>query len=184
MSHPWHDLPNNPDTAHEWFNAVVEIPKGSKVKYELDKPTGLLRVDRMLYSSVVYPANYGFIPRSYCGDGDPLDVLILCQEPVAPLTIMRVRAIGVMAMADEGDEDTKVIAVHVDDPAFSDYNDISEVPKHAFVEIQRFFKDYKVLEHKTVVVEGFQGQEAALKAVIESLALYRTEEQNLRGWTS
>ena len=98
--HPWHDLPNNPDTAHEGFNAIIEIPKGSKIKYELDKPTGLLRVDRILYSSVIYPANYGFIPRTYCGDGDPLDVLVLGNEPVVPLVIMQARAIGVMQPKD------------------------------------------------------------------------------------
>ena len=102
MSHPWHALPNNPDSAHEGFNVVIEIPRGSKVKYELDKPTGLLRVDRILYSSVVYPANYGFIPRSYCEDGDPLDVLVLGYEAVVPMSIMVARAIGVMEMKEGG----------------------------------------------------------------------------------
>src|SRR5262245_30521069 len=108
MAHPWHDLPNNPDTADEYFNVVIEIPRGSKVKYELDKPTGLLKVDRVLYSSVIYPANYGFLPRSFCGDGDPLDVLVLGHEPVQPLAIMTARAIGVMHMLDDDKDDDKI----------------------------------------------------------------------------
>jgi len=182
MSHPWHDLPNHAEEAAESFNVVIEIPKGSKVKYELDKPSGLLRVDRILYSSVVYPANYGFLPRSYCGDGDPLDVLVLGNEPVVPLSIMQARAIGMMAMADEGAEDTKIIAVHISDPAFCDFTDISELPKHTIREIERFFLDYKILEDKDVEVERFQGSEMALKAVIAGFELYRREENKLRGW--
>jgi len=182
MSHPWHDLPNNPDTAHESFNVVIEIPKGSKVKYELDKPTGLLRVDRILYSSVIYPANYGFLPRSYCPDGDPLDVLVLGNEPVQPLSIMRARAIGLMPMADEGAEDTKIIAVHINDPAFNQLTDISQLPDHTLSEIKRFFLDYKVLERKEVTVEAMQGSAAAVQAVRDAFALYRKEENALRGW--
>ena len=182
MAHPWHDLPNNPDHAPEWFNVVIEIPKGSKVKYELDKPTGLLRVDRVLYSSVVYPANYGFLPRSYCGDKDPLDVLVLGSEPVQPLSIMRVRAIGVMHMRDQGEEDDKIIAVHVHDPAFNAYTDIAELPAHVFREIQRFFEDYKSLEDKQVVVENWGNAPRALEVVLESFRLYRSEENRLRGW--
>jgi inorganic pyrophosphatase len=182
MAHPWHDLPNNPDTAHEFFNVVIEIPKGSKVKYELDKPSGLLRVDRILYSSVIYPANYGFLPRSFCDDGDPLDVLVLGNEPVQPMTIMEARAIGVMEMADEGAEDTKIIAVHISDPAFHEYTDIEQLPTHIFREIQRFFVDYKALEHKKVTVEELAGPEKALQAVKESFAYYRREESRLRGW--
>ena len=182
MAHPWHDLPNNPDTAHEWFNVVIEIPRGSKVKYELDKPTGLLRVDRVLYSSVIYPANYGFIPRSYCEDKDPLDVLVLGQEPVVPLCIMQARAIGLMHMRDEGEGDDKIIAVHVNDPSFADFTDISQLPKHRFLEIRRFFEDYKILEEKEVEVDAFQGADKALEAVKESLAFYRREEHRLRGW--
>jgi len=182
MAHPWHDLPNHPDTAHEAFNSVIEIPKGSKVKYELDKPSGLLRVDRILYSSVIYPANYGFIPRSYCDDGDPLDVLVLGNEPVVRLTIVRARAIGVMQMVDEGQADDKIIAVHINDPAFSDYTDVSQLPQHTFREIQRFFVDYKVLEHKNVVVEDIRGAELAQTVLLEALRLYRQEETRLRGW--
>ncbi|MBN4050220.1 inorganic diphosphatase [Desulfobulbus sp. AH-315-M07] len=182
MAHAWHDLPNNPDTADDWFNVVIEIPRGSRVKYELDKPTGLLRVDRILYSSVVYPANYGFLPRSYCDDGDPLDVLVLGYEQVVPLAIMQVRAIGMMRMADEGEQDDKVVAVHVHDPSFNEYTDISQLPKHLFREIERFFKDYKILENKSVEIEEFLNAEQALVVVRESFAMYRREESKLRGW--
>lgn len=182
MAHPWHDLPNNPDHASEWFNVVIEIPRGSKVKYELDKPTGLLRVDRVLYSSVVYPANYGFLPRSYCDDKDPLDVLVLGHEPVQPLSIMQVRAIGVMHMKDEGEGDDKIIAVHIHDPAFNGYRDIAELPAHLFREMQRFFEDYKTLEDKQVVVENWGNAAEALDCVVSSFELYRAEENRLRGW--
>lgn len=181
-AHPWHDLPNNPETANTHFNVVIEIPRGSRLKYELDKPSGLLRVDRVLYSSVIYPANYGFLPRSYCEDGDPLDVLVLGYEPVQPLSIMQVRAIGMMRMLDEGERDDKIIAVHVHDPSFNEYTDINELPKHLAREIERFFEDYKVLEKKAVEVDSFLGAPEALEAVRESFLLYRREENRLRGW--
>ncbi|MEM9694835.1 MAG: inorganic diphosphatase [Myxococcota bacterium] len=180
--HPWHDLPNNPDTADEFFSVVIEIPRGSKLKYELDKPTGLLRVDRVLFSSVIYPANYGFLPRTYCEDNDPLDVLVLGTEPVQPLSIMTARAIGMMCMQDEGERDDKIIAVHTNDPSFDDYRDISELPNHLARELQRFFEDYKALERKTVEVSEFLGAEPAVAAVREAFALYRKEENRLRGW--
>jgi len=182
MAHPWHDLPNNPDTAGECFNVVIEIPRGSTVKYELDKPTGLLRVDRVLYSAVHYPANYGFLPRSYCDDNDPLDVLVLGHEPVQALSIMQARAIGVMHMRDEDEGDDKIIAVHVHDPAFNSYTDLDQLPAHVFEQIQRFFEDYKTLEGGHVVVEGWGNADKALKVVVESFALYRKEENKLRGW--
>ncbi|MBU0553908.1 inorganic diphosphatase [Myxococcota bacterium] len=182
MAHPWHDLPNNIDTIQEGINVVIEISKGSKVKYELDKPSGQLRVDRILYSSVMYPASYGFLPRSYCEDGDPLDVLVLCNEPVAPLSILRARPIGVMHMADEGKMDDKIIAVLLNDPAFADYHDVSELPSHTLREIQRFFEDYKTLEHKTVVVEEIRGRDEAIEAISDALKFYRREEDRLRGW--
>ncbi len=182
MAHPWHDLPNNADTIDQGFNAVIEIPKGSKVKYELDKPSGQLRVDRILYSSVMYPTSYGFLPRTYCDDGDPLDVLVLCNESVMPLAIVRARAIGVMHMADEGKADDKIIAVLIDDPAFNEYSDVDQLPKHTLLEIQRFFEDYKALEQKSVVVEGMKGRDEALQVIDEALRLYRREENKLRGW--
>ncbi len=181
-AHPWHDLPNNPDTADESFNVVIEIPRGSNVKYELDKPTGMLRVDRILYSSVIYPANYGFIPRSYCGDGDPLDVLVLGYEPVVPMAIMEARAIGVMHMEDDGELDDKIIAVHVNDPSFNEFTDIEQLPKHLFMQIERFFLDYKTLEKKEVKIGRFSGQAKGLEVVRESFRLYRKEESRLRGW--
>jgi len=182
MAHPWHDLPNPIETCDRWFNCVIEIPRGSKIKYELDKPSGMLRVDRMLYSSVIYPANYGFIPRSYCDDGDPLDVLVLCQESVVPMALMQARPIGVMRMTDDGKMDDKIVAVHVSDPAYNEYTNIEQLPSHVMREIQRFFHDYKTLEHKEVVVDQIQGRDAAVKVVREALQLYREEETRLRGW--
>jgi inorganic pyrophosphatase len=180
--HPWHDLPNNPDTVGEGFSAIIEIPKGSKIKYELDKPTGLLRVDRILYSSVIYPANYGFIPRTYCEDDDPLDVLVLGNEPVVPLAIMKARAIGVMHMRDQGQADDKIVAVHVNDPAFSSYRDIGELPRHIAKEMRRFFEDYKALEDKSVEVAEMEGAAKAHRVLLEAFALYRKEELKLRGF--
>lgn len=138
-SHPWHDLEIGSDAPH-LLNAVIEIPRGSKVKYELDKKSGLLYVDRVLYSSVVYPHNYGFIPRTYCPDHDPLDVLVLMQEPVVPFSFLRCRPIGVMQMVDQGEQDDKIIAVHADDPEFKDFEDISQLPQHRLAEIRRFFE--------------------------------------------
>jgi inorganic pyrophosphatase len=123
--HAWHDVELGEDTAQE-FVAVIEIPKGSKVKYELDKVTGLLRVDRVLHSAVHYPANYGFLPRTFCGDGDPLDVLVLGQEPVTPLCLLRARAIGVMTMTDDKGVDDKIIAIHIDDPEYAHYREAAE----------------------------------------------------------
>src|ERR1700760_3613020 len=140
--HPWHDVELG-NEAPKIVNAVIEIPKGSKIKYELDKPSGLIKVDRVLFSSVHYPANYGFIPRTYCGDHDPLDVLVLGQEKVVPLAIMRAKIIGVMRMQDQGESDDKLIAVHADDPEYAPYKSINDLPKHRMMEVQRFFEDYK-----------------------------------------
>lgn len=182
MAHPWHDLPISLEQCHQRFNVVIEIPKGSKVKYELDKPSGLLRVDRILYSSVIYPSNYGFVPRTFCDDGDPLDVLVLGNEPVMPLTIMEARAIGVMHMLDGGKMDDKLIAVHIHDPAFVDYSDIAQLPRHIVREISRFFEDYKALENKIVEVEDFAGVDVANRVLRDAIHLYRSEEQRIRGW--
>ncbi|KAI8467331.1 MAG: inorganic pyrophosphatase [Monoraphidium minutum] len=171
-SHPWHDLSpgvNAPDIV----NAVIEIPRGSKVKYELDKDTGLCYVDRILYSSVVYPHNYGFIPKTLCEDGDPLDVLVLMQESVVPMCFLRAKPIGVMQMLDQGEQDDKVIAVHADDPEFKHFTDISQLPTHRLAEIRRFFEDYKKNEHKEVKVDDILGAEEAKAIVIESLNMYQ-----------
>jgi inorganic pyrophosphatase len=171
--HPWHDIEVDESAIGEALPVVIEIPAGSKNKYELDKRSGMLKLDRVLYSSVVYPANYGFIPRSYCDDGDPLDVLVLGQEPVHPLTIVYVRPIGVMHMRDQGKADDKVLAVHANDPAVHHIRSLDEAPPHAMTEIRRFFIDYKVLEEKTVEVEPFEGRERALEVIRQALVDYR-----------
>jgi inorganic pyrophosphatase len=177
--HPWHDVPLS-DDPDDWFPVFIEIPKGSKVKYELDKPTGLLRVDRILYSAVHYPANYGFIPRTYCADGDPLDVLVLCQEDVAPGVILRAHAIGVMRMRDEKGQDDKIIATHYDDPDVSGLRDVSDLPAHRLRELRRFFLDYKTLEGKEVVVEQPLGVDEARRIVREAIEVYARDEKLLR----
>ncbi len=171
--HAWHDIYVDDHLIATAFPVVIEVPMGSKNKYELDKETGLLRLDRVLYSAVHYPANYGFIPRTFCEDGDPLDVLVLGQEPVTPLTMMDARAIGVMRMRDEKGLDDKIIAVNTRDPAFADYTDHGQLPGYILREIRRFFEDYKVLEHKQVVVEDFMGPADAFRIVQDALDMYR-----------
>lgn len=177
--HPWHDIPLSDDPA-VWFPAFIEIRRGSNVKYELDKPTGLLKVDRVLYSAVFYPANYGFVPQTYCPDGDPIDVLVLGQEAVGPYVLMRARAIGVMRMIDDKGQDDKLIAVHVDDPDYKEYRNIRELPKHRLMEVQRFFLDYKVLEGKRVEVETPHGPAEALAILREAIAAYARQREQLR----
>lgn len=170
-AHPWHDLEIGPQ-APAIFNCVIEIGKGSKVKYELDKKSGLIKVDRILYSSVVYPHNYGFIPRTLCEDEDPIDVLVIMQEPVLPGCFLRARAIGLMPMIDQGEKDDKIIAVCADDPEYRDFKDIKELPPHRLAEIRRFFEDYKKNENKSVAVDEFLGHEAAIAAIGHSMDLY------------
>lgn len=170
--HPWHDVPIGPGAPEE-VQALIEIPKGSKVKYELDKGTGLIRVDRILYSSVMYPANYGFIPQSLGDDGDPLDVLVLMQEPVSPLSIVRARPIGIMTMLDQGQKDEKIICVHLDDPEYRVYGNIDELSPHRLEELKRFFQDYKVLERKEVRVQEFGGPREAVEAIRDAMDSYR-----------
>lgn len=152
MVHPWHDLKPS-DKLPEEFDAVIEIPLGSNVKYELDKPSGLLKVNRILYSAVYYPANYGFIPQTLAEDGDPLDVLVLCQEPVVPLALIHARAVGLMTMVDSGTMDHKIVAVATQDPEFNGYTEANQIPAHYLLMLRRFFQDYKQLEHKAVEVE-------------------------------
>ncbi len=171
--HAWNDIYIDEKVIESGFPVVIEVPKGSSNKYELDKETGFLRLDRVLHSAVHYPANYGFIPRTFCDDGDPLDVLVLSQEPVFPLTIVMARAIGVMRMRDDKGIDDKILAVNTTDPAFEEYKSHTQLPGHALRQIRRFFQDYKVLEHKEVIVEDFMGPEDALNIINESLDLYR-----------
>lgn len=172
VSNPWHNVTPGNDVPNI-VNSVIEIPKGSKAKYELDKKSGLLKLDRVLFSSVHYPANYGFIPQSYCADKDPLDILVICSIEVDPLCIIESKVIGVMRMIDNNEEDDKIIAVANNDMAVNYVNDISELPPHTIVELKRFFEDYKKLEHKEVVVENFLGKKEAYKSVEESIILYR-----------
>ncbi len=170
--HPWHDIPVDLADIETHLPVIIEIPSGSKNKYELDKATGILKLDRVLYSSVHYPANYGFIPRSYCDDGDPLDVLVLGQEPVHPLTMVFARPIGVMHMRDQGRADDKILAVNANDPSVSHIHELAEAPPHTMLEIHRFFLDYKVLEEKEVVVDPFKGRETALAVIRQALKDY------------
>lgn len=174
MAHPWHDIELPPDKElDQQFPAVIEIPAGSKVKYELDKRTGMIKVDRILFSSVHYPANYGIIPRTYAEDGDPLDVLVLGQGPVVPLSIMQARAIGGFRMRDEAGLDDKIICVHVHDPAYRDYEEMEQLPEHMITEIMHFFEDYKTLEGKETSVGERIGRSSAVKVVQDCAARYR-----------
>jgi inorganic pyrophosphatase len=179
MFHPWHDVTPGEHLPHE-FNALVEIPMGSSVKYELDKRTGLLRLDRVLYSAVYYPANYGFIPQTFAEDDDPLDVLVLCQEAVAPMTLVTARAIGLMTMLDGGKPDHKILAVALGDPEFNSYRDAAELPSHRLSMLRRFFQDYKLLEGKQVEVDEIQA--AALSMPIIEDALQRYSKLRRRGF--
>ncbi|MBQ9520458.1 MAG: inorganic diphosphatase [Acholeplasmatales bacterium] len=167
----WHDIDNDRITKDE-FIACIEIPKGSKKKYELDKETGLIILDRILYTSTHYPANYGFIPRTYSQDRDPLDVLVLCDEAFDPLVLVRAKAIGVVKMIDDDDIDEKIIAVCINDPSMNVYNDISELPEHKFEEIRHFFTVYKQLENKHTTVYDVYGVDEAKKVIADSIKAY------------
>jgi inorganic pyrophosphatase len=169
--HPVHDIDLPPDLG-EYVPAVIEIPRGSHLKYEVDKPTGLLRLDRVLYSAVFYPANYGFIPRTQADDGDPLDILVLMQEPVEPLTIVRARAIGGLRMTDDKGGDDKIVAVCIDDPAVAHYGATGELPPHVMRELDRFFRDYKALEGKHSEVGELYGKAEALAVMQRAREAY------------
>ncbi len=179
MIHPWHDVTPGENLPTE-FLAIVEIPMGSSVKYELDKRTGLLKMDRILFSAVYYPANYGFIPQTYAEDDDPLDVLVLCQEALAPLTLVKARAIGLMTMVDGGKKDHKILAVAVEDPEFNGFHEARELPPHRLMMLRRFFQDYKQLEGKAVEVDEIQPA-GSVVPVIED-ALQRYSSQRRRGF--
>ena len=167
----WHDIDKSRITA-EKFEALIEIPKGCKTKYELDKQTGMLKMDRVLYTSTVYPANYGFIPLTYAEDGDPLDVLVLCADSIYPLTLVTCTPIGVIKMLDNGEYDEKIIAVPTGDPTYKDYNDVRELPKHIFEEMMHFFSVYKFLEQKVTEVKEICGREEAVKIIQSCIKSY------------
>jgi inorganic pyrophosphatase len=170
--HPWHDIEQSRITPSR-FVAVVEIPRGSKTKYELDKATGLLRLDRILYTSTHYPANYGMIPGTYADDNDPLDVLILCQEPLVPMCLVDCIPLGVMTMIDNSELDEKIIAVPASDPVNAAYKDIDDLPMHLMIETKHFFEVYKTLEGKTTAVERFDGRQKAVETIERAIAAYR-----------
>ena len=175
---PWHDVSPGENTP-EFVNGIIEIPKGTRAKYELDKESGLLRLDRVLFSSVYYPANYGFIPKSYCDDKDPLDILIISQIDIVPMCIVPAKVIGVMRMLDGGEADDKIISVAAGDPSVNHFNDISELPLHFKSELKNFFEDYKKLEHKTSVVEDFLDKKIAMKILLDSFKLYEEKINSL-----
>ena len=176
MIHPWHDVTPGGKIPQE-FNAIIEIPSGSSVKYELDKESGLIKLDRVLYSAVYYPANYGFIPQTLAEDDDPLDVLVLCQETVVPLTLMYARTIGLMTMIDAGKKDHKIISVAVDDPEYNSYCEAAEMPPHRSQMLRRFFQDYKTLEGKAVEVDEIEPSKAAFPVIEDALSRYSRERR-------
>ncbi len=172
MSNIWHDI-NPKRISPDDFVACIEIPKGGKNKYEMDKETGLLYLDRVLYTSTHYPANYGFIPRTYASDNDPLDVLVLCQESIVPMTLVRCYPIGVVNMVDNDAEDEKIIAIPFNDPSLTCYSDISQLPSHTFDEIKHFFKVYKYLEEKETVVSEVMGRDRAKEIIQNCIERYK-----------
>ena len=174
--HCWHDVKPARITP-ENFLALIEISKGSKNKYELDKETGHLILDRVLFTSTIYPQNYGFIPRTFARDYDPLDVLVLCSETILPMSFVRCSPIGVLIMTDNGLPDEKIIAVCNDDPFYKDFKDITEVPDHVMAEIKHFFTVYKSLEDKDTAVDEVYGREEAIRVIKECLASYKRNVQ-------
>lgn len=174
VQHPWHDISPGSNAPQE-VKAVIEIAKGSRTKYELDKPSGLLTLDRILFSSVHYPANYGLIPQTYFTDHDPLDILVICSENLAPYSMVDARVIGVMEMRDNGDVDDKIIAVASHDISLKHIQEITDLPEYTLLEFQNFFEDYKKLEKKPVEVLGFKNKEVAYQCITESIVRYEKE---------
>ncbi len=169
--HPWHGIQPG-ENAPRIVNAVIEISQGSRAKYEIDKASGLLKLDRVIYSSFYYPMNYGFIPQTYGGDKDPLDILVITSLAIQPLCLVEAKVIGVMQMIDGGDADDKIIAVANHDPSVNHYNNIEELPAHFFNELRHFFEEYKKLENKLVVVEEFGDKATALGIITEAINFY------------
>lgn len=174
MMNPWHEV-NVGENAPEIVTGIIEIPKNTRAKYELDKESGMLKLDRVLYSAMYYPANYGFIPQTYCDDNDPLDILILSQIEIQPMCLVNAKVIGVMRMLDGGEMDDKIIAVADNDMSVNHINSIDELPRHFIRELKNFFEDYKKLEHKEVVVEDFQKKETAIEIVKQSIIDYNNK---------
>lgn len=170
-NHPWHDV-HPGEKCPEVVKGIIEIPKNCRAKYELDKDSGMLILDRVLYSSINYPANYGFIPQTYCDDGDPLDILVISQIDIVPMCLVEAKVLGVMRMLDEGEMDDKIIAVAANDMSVNHMNDIDDLPPFLTKELRSFFEDYKKLENKSVLVEEFQGREVALEVVNQSIIDY------------
>lgn len=177
MANIWHDISSD-RIKPEDFICVVEITKGSRKKYELDKETGLIILDRILYTATHYPANYGFIPRTYGDDSDPLDVLIICSEPLEPLTLVRAYPIGVLSMVDNGHSDEKIIAIPFDDPNYNMHKDIKDLPSHIFDEMRHFFTVYKMLENKETAVDKVDGREEALRIIADCIDNYKEIFEN------
>lgn len=171
MANIWHDISPKRITAED-FICVIEISKGSKKKYELDKETGYIILDRILYTSTHYPANYGFIPRTYGDDNDPLDVLLVCSEPIEPMTLVRAYPIGVITMLDNGSNDEKIIAIPFNDPNYNQYKDIDQLPEHIFNEMKHFFTVYKNLENKDTAVDEVKGRDEAIGVIKSAMANY------------
>jgi len=167
----WHDIHPGRIKAEDFY-AVIEISKGSKNKYEIDKETGLLMLDRVLYTSTTYPANYGFIPRTYCDDKDPLDVLVMCTESIAPMTLVRCFPIGALIMVDGNEKDEKIIALPYGDPTYSGFRDVSDLPEHIFAEMKHFFSVYKALENKETYVSEIVGREGAVAIISKAIEQY------------
>ncbi len=177
VSHPWHGIPTG-DLAPRIVNAIIEIPQGSRCKYEIDKESGLLKLDRVIYSSFYYPCNYGFIPQTYGDDKDPLDILVLTSVPVQAMCLLQAKVLGVMQMVDSGDADDKIIAVAANDPSVNHYNNIEELPKHFFDELRHFFEEYKKLENKTVKVDEIGDKTVALKSIQDAMEFYKVNFKN------
>jgi inorganic pyrophosphatase len=170
--HPWHGVSYG-EEAPTIVNAMIEIPEGSRAKYEIDKKTGLLKLDRVIYSSFHYPMNYGFIPQTLGQDGDPLDILVLCSQSIHPLCLVQATIIGNMQMIDSGEKDDKIIAVATKDPSVNHINSIDELPKHFISELKNYFEQYKVLENKQVVIEDFEDKNVAYRIIKDSIELYK-----------
>lgn len=170
--HPWHGA-HYGDKAPEVVKALIEIPQGSRTKYEIDKPTGLLKMDRVIHSSFHYPVNYGFIPQTLGFDGDPLDILVLCSQAIQPLCLVEATVIGNMQMIDSGEKDDKIIAVATKDPSVNHITDIEALPRHFFNELKNFFEQYKVLEEKQVQIDNFQNKKEAFNVIREAIEFYK-----------